>query len=222
MDGVHDMGGMHGFGPVVVEGSDEIFHEDWEVRVFALSQLISLRGLVGGPGGRAIRESMDAAHYLEASYYERWLWSVERRLEAKGTIASGEVEAMMAGLTADESPPTATNPGLAATAIKELRQGPPAMGTAVRPRYVPGDRVRVRRMHPAGHTRCPRYVRGAVGVVERVQGTDLLPDLATYGLPTEPEPVYAVAFASQELWGDSDEPPWTVLLDLFDDYLEPA
>ena len=99
---------------------------------------------------------------------------MERRLEAKGTIASGEVEAMMARLTADESPPTATNRGLAATAIMELRQGPPAMGTAVRPRYVPGDRVRVRRMHPAGHTRCPRYVRGAVGVVERVQGTDLL------------------------------------------------
>jgi hypothetical protein len=43
-----------------------------------------------------------------------------------------------------------------------------------------------------------------------------------YGLPTEPEPVYAVAFASQELWGGSDEPPWTVLLDLFDTYLEPA
>jgi nitrile hydratase len=164
MDGVHDMGGMHGFGPVVVEGGDEVFHEGWEVRVFALSQLISLRGLVGGPGGRAVRESMDAAHYLEASYYERWLWSVERRLEAKGTIASGEVEAMMARLAADESPPTATNPGLAATAIMELRQGPPAMDTAARPRYVPGDRVRVPRMHPAGHTRCPRYAaRGGRG-----------------------------------------------------------
>ena len=69
MDGVHDMGGMHGFGPVVVEGGDEIFHEDWEARVFALYQLIALLGLVGGPGGRAVRESMDAAHYLEASYY---------------------------------------------------------------------------------------------------------------------------------------------------------
>ncbi|HEY6681487.1 MAG TPA: nitrile hydratase subunit beta [Propionibacteriaceae bacterium] len=222
MDGVHDMGGLHGFGPVVVEGSDEIFHEDWEVRVFALSQLISVRGLVGGPGGRAVRESMDAAHYLEASYYERWLWSAERRLEAKGSIAPGEVESMIARLEANESPPTATNPGLAAQAVAELRQGPPGMGTAVSPRFAPGDRVRVRRIHPAGHTRCPRYVRGAVGVVERVQGTDLLPDRATYGLPTEPEPVYAVAFTSQELWGDSEEPPWTVLLDLFDTYLEPA
>jgi nitrile hydratase subunit beta len=222
MDGVHDMGGMHGFGPVVVEGGDEIFYEDWEARVFALYRLIALRGLVGGPGGRAVRESMDAAHYLEASYYERWLWSAERRLEAKGSIAPGEVESMIARLEANESRPTAAVPGLAAQAVAELRQGPPGMGTAVSPRFAPGDRVRVRRIHPAGHTRCPRYVRGAVGVIERVQGTDLLPDRAMYGLPTEPEPVYAVAFASQELWGGSDEPPWTVLLDLFDTYLEPA
>ena len=222
MDGVHDMGGMHGFGPVVVEGGDEIFHEDWEARVFALYQLIALLGLVGGPGGRAVRESMDAAHYLEASYYERWLWSAERRLEAKGSIAPGEVESMIARLEVNEFPPTAASPRLAAQAVAELRQGPPGMGTAASPRFALGDRVRVRRIHPAGHTRCPRYVRGAVGVVERVQGTDLLPDRAMYGLPTEPEPVYAVAFASQELWGGSDEPPWTVLLDLFDTYLEPA
>ena len=98
----------------------------------------------------------------------------------------------------------------------------PTLSVAVNARFKPGDRVRVRRMRPNGHTRCPRYVRGAVGVVERVQGTDLLPDRATYGLPTEPEPVYAVAFASQDLWGVSDDPPWTVIVDLFDAYLEPA
>ena len=222
MDGVHDMGGMHGFGPVVVEGGDEVFHEEWEARVFALYQLSNMRDLVGGPGGRAVRESMDPAHYLEASYYERWLWSVERRLEAKGTIVPGEVEAMMAQLSATEAVPTAADPELAAEAIAALREGSPVMDVAVSPRFAPGDRVRVRRMHPDGHTRCPRYVRGAVGVVERVQGTDLLPDRATYGLPTEPEPVYAVAFASQQLWGESDEAPWTVLLDLFDTYLEPV
>jgi nitrile hydratase subunit beta len=222
MDGVHDMGGMHGFGPVVVVGGDEVFHEDWEARVFALYQLSNLRDLVGGPGGRAVRESMDPAHYLEASYYERWLWSVERRLEAKGTIAPGEVEAMMARVSATEEPPIAADPELAAEAVADLCEASPPMDVAVSPRFRPGDRVRVRRMHPDGHTRCPRYVRGAVGVIERTQGTDQLPDRATYGLPTEPEPVYAVAFASQELWGESDEPPWTVLLDLFDTYLEPA
>jgi nitrile hydratase subunit beta len=222
MDGVHDMGGMHGVGPVVVEGGDEIFHEAWEPRVFALSHLSNVRGLVGGPGGRAVGESMDAADYLEASYYERWLWSAERRLEAKGTIAPGEVEAMIVRLAVGESPPTTADSELAAEAVAQLRKGSPAMGVAANPRFVPGVRVRVRRMHPVGHTRCPRYVRGAVGVVERVHGTDRLPDRAAYGMPTEPEPVYAVAFASEDLWGESDEPSWTVLLDLFDSYLEPA
>jgi nitrile hydratase subunit beta len=222
MDGVHDMGGMHGFGPVVVEGGDEVFHEAWEPRVFALYHLSNVRGLVGGPSGRAIRESMDPAHYLEASYYERWLWSAERRLEAKGTIAPDEVEVMMARLAVSEAPPTADDPKLAAEAVAQLREGSPPMGIAANPRFAPGDHVRVGRIHPDGHTRCPRYVRGAVGVVERVQGTDRLPDKAAYGLPTEPEPVYAVAFASQDLWGESDEPPWTVLLDLFETYLEPA
>ena len=222
MDGVHDMGGMHGFGPVVVEGGDEVFHEAWEPRVFALYQLSNVRGLVGGPSGRAIRESMDPAHYLEASYYERWLWSAERRLEAKGTIAPGEVEVMMARQAVSEAPPTAADPKLAAEAVAQLREGSPAMGIAANPRFAPGDRVRVRRMHPDGHTRCPRYVRGAVGIVERVQGTDQLPDKAAYGLPTEPEAVYAVAFASHDLWGESDESPWTVVLDLFDTYLEPV
>jgi nitrile hydratase subunit beta len=222
MDGVHDMGGMHGFGPVVVEDGDEVFHEAWEPRVFALSKVSDVRGLVGGPSGRATRESMDLAHYLEASYYERWLWSAERRLEAKGTIAPGEVEAMMARLAVGEKPPTAVDPELVVEAVAQLREGSPAMGIAANPGFAPGDRVRVRRMHPDGHPRCPRYVRGAVGVVERVQGTDRLPDRAEYGLPSEPELVYAVAFASQDLWGESDEPPWTVLLDLFDTYLEPA
>jgi nitrile hydratase beta subunit len=222
MDGVHDMGGMHGFGPVVVEGGDEVFHEAWEPRMFALYQLSNVCGLVGGPGGRVIRESMDQAYYLKASYYERWLWSAERRLEAKGTIVPGEVEAMMARLAVSGAPATAADPELAAEAVAQLREGSPAMGIAVSPRFALGDSVRVRRMHPDGHTRCPRYVRGAVGVVERVQGTDRLPDRAEYGLPTEPEPVYAVAFASQDLWGESDEPSWTVLLDLFDTYLEPA
>jgi nitrile hydratase subunit beta len=91
-----------------------------------------------------------------------------------------------------------------------------------RPRFAPGSRVRVKRMRPPGHTRCPRYARGATGVVERVDGMDRLPDKAVYGERVEREPVYSVAFASTELWGASDEPPFTVLLDLWDSYLEPA
>ena len=94
------------------------------------------------------------------------------------------------------------------------------MPAAERARFAPGDAVRVRRMRPEGHTRCPRYARGASGVVERVRGLDALPDLAVHGEPAEPEPVYAVAFTSDVLWGASDEAPFTVVLDLWESYLE--
>jgi nitrile hydratase len=165
---------------------------------------------------------MEPAHYLRASYYERWLWSAERRLEASGAIAPGEIEAMMARLVAGEAPPTATDPELAARSLTGLRERLPPLGSAAAPSFAVGDRVRVRRARPAGHTRCPRYIRGVAGVVERVQGTDVLPDKAEYGLPTEPEPVYAVAFASGDIWGAGLEPGWTVLVDLWESYLEPA
>ncbi len=95
----------------------------------------------------------------------------------------------------------------------------PAPGDA---RFGRGRRVRVKRMHPPGHTRCPRYVRGVVGVVEAVRGADRLPDRAVYDEETDGEPVYSVAFSSEELWGSSDEPDWVVSLDLYDSYLEPV
>jgi len=96
------------------------------------------------------------------------------------------------------------------------------MQPATRSRFVPGQRVRVRRMRPAGHNRCPRYVRGALGVVEGVRGAAELPDLAVYGKAAPVEAVYAVAFGSDALWGRGQEPPWTVAVDLWESYLEEA
>jgi nitrile hydratase len=222
LDGVHDMGGMHGFGNVVTPDGHVAYHEPWEPRVFAIHILIGVERLGAGPGGRAVREEMDPADYLAASYYERWLFSAERRLERKGTIAPGEIEAMMERLAAGEDVPVHRDPEMADRAVAELRNPEPIDPPPPEARFAPGQRVRVKRMHPVGHTRCPRYVRGAVGVVERVHGADRLPDRATYGERVDPEPVYSVAFISDELWGRSDEPAWTVSLDLWDTYLEPA
>src|SRR5579864_8292572 len=99
------MGGMHGFGRVVVPGGEEPYHERWEPRVFAIQMLVGFEGLGAGPGGRAVREEMEPAEYLAASYYERWIFSAERRLERRGTIAPQEVERMMARLQAGEAAP---------------------------------------------------------------------------------------------------------------------
>jgi nitrile hydratase len=219
VDGVHDMGGMHGFGPVVEPGGEPVFHESWEPRVFALHLLISIERLGAGPGGRATREEMPPADYLAAGYYERWLWSAERRLERAGTIAPGEVEAMMGRLAAGEQVPARADAPAVERALQA--QGDSSrLGEVGEASFAPGDRIRVRRIHPEGHTRSPRYARGVAGTVTDVRGSDRLPDRATYGLETPREPVYAVAFSSEDLWGGDAEPPFTVMLDLWESYLE--
>jgi len=212
------MGGMHGFGAVVRAGSERAYDEAWEARVFAISELIGTQGL-GAGSGRALREQMPPDEYLRASYYERWLWSNERRLERKGTIGAGEVDGWLARLRDGKPVPQRSDPELAARGVAaecELEPLQPAGPT----RFEIGTRVRVRRMRPESHTRCPRYARGAAGVVEAVRGNDAFPDIGPYQGPSEP--VYAVAFESADLFGSSEEGSWTVMIDLFESYLEDA
>ena len=212
------MGGMHGFGPVVVPGCEEAYHERWEPRVFAMSTLVGIAG-VGAGSGRAMREEMPPEEYLRASYYERWLWSTELRLLSKGSIAPGEVDAWVERLRTGDEAPTRADPEQAARALEAIAEAEP-LGEARVTQYAVGAQVRVKRMRPAGHTRCPRYVRGATGVVEGVRGVDTFPDIGPYEGPVEP--VYSVAFRSEELFGPSDEGVWTIRLDLFETYLEAA
>ena len=158
MGEAHDLGGAPGFGPVVVPGGSEIFHESWEGRAFAIQILVGLEGLGAGLGGRATRELMAPDDYLAASYYERWLWSAERRLERKGTIAPGEVDGMMARLRAGELAPKRADPGQATRAVEALKTG--FTGRLPEPastRFAPGDRVardagRDRRAIPAARS----------------------------------------------------------------------
>ena len=209
---------MHGFGAVVTAGSDAVSHEDWELRVFAMSTLVGIEG-IGAGSGRAIREEMEPAEYLRAGYYERWLWSTEQRLLRRGTIGELEVDEWVGRLRAGESAPRSDDPEAAARSVAATSTTEPPT-PAPDARFAPGDAVRVQRMRPEGHTRCPRYVRGATGVVEAVRGLDPFPDIGPYAGPKEP--VYAVAFSSEELFGHSPEGEWTIVLDLFDSYLGPA
>jgi nitrile hydratase subunit beta len=222
VDGVHDIGGMHGFGPVLWPGSELVYHERWEPRVFAIHMLIGMERLGAGPGGRAVREEMEPAAYLAASYYERWLFSAERRLERKGTIAPGDVDEMTARIESGSPAPTLLDPAMRERNLARLRTSEPMDRPPESPRFALDERVRVRRMHPPGHTRCPRYARGVAGVIEAVRGADRLPDRAVYGETLASEPVYCVVFRSEDLWGPGDDAPWTVALDLWESYLEPA
>ncbi|MDX6541074.1 MAG: nitrile hydratase subunit beta [Gaiellales bacterium] len=215
MDGAHDMGGMHGFGSVVPDG--DVFHAEWERRLFALTRVARQAGITAGHS-RAMIESMPAVEYLDASYYERWLWGFERRLVRAGTVTEDDIASAMARIAGEELP-VASDPELAERAVAAQRAGGP-MPAAAGPAFRPGQRVRVRRMRPEGHTRCPRYVRGAIGVIERVHGDDLLADADAAGERDPVEAVYAVRFRSDDLFGPRDEPPYRVLVDLWESYLE--
>jgi nitrile hydratase len=174
---------------------------------------------LGSGSGRVLREEMPAEDYLRASYYERWAWSTEQRLLRSGTIAPGEVDAWIARLRRGEEPPYRQDRDQTERVLESLGRTA-GLAASEQTRFSPGDRVRVRRMRPAGHTRCPRYVRGATGTVEHVRGSDAFPD--TGPAQGQREPVYAVAFASDELFGATDERAWTVVLDLYESYLERA
>jgi len=209
MDGIHDMGGMQGFGPVVTPSGDVAFHAAWERRQCAVSLLTKL--------DRSMIESMPADRYLEAGYYERWLWATERLLVEDGSITSGEVDAWQARLANGEPMPVRADPDAARAALDSVRTTWTFLPTE-QALFKEGDAVRVRRMRPSGHNRCPRYVRGTSGIVRSVLGLDALPETAD---PSSAEPVYSVAFTSTDLWGATSEPPWTVIVDLWESYLEP-
>jgi nitrile hydratase beta subunit len=215
VDGIHDMGGMAGFGPVVPDG--EIFHEPWERRMFALTRVCRAAGITAGHFREAI-ESMPPDEYLDASYYERWMYGLERRLERAGSVAPGDVDVALARVETGPVPER-SDPELTERILAVQRRGSP-LPAAAAPRFAPGDSVRVRRMRPAGHTRCPRYARGVTGVVERVHGDDLLPDASARGRDEPVEAVYAVSFRSEDLFGAGEEPSFRVLVDLSESYLE--
>jgi nitrile hydratase subunit beta len=215
VDTVHDMGGMDGFGPVVPDG--DVFHEGWEPRLFALTRVARAAGLTAGHT-RAVIESMPPRDYLGASYYERWLYGLEQRLELAGTLTPEDVQGAMQRI-AGRPLPQSSDAELTQRTLAVQRSGGP-MPAAAAPRFRPGQRVRVRRMRPAGHTRCPRYVRGALGVIERVHGDAPLADAVARGEQAPPEALYAVRFRSDDLFGPGDEPSFRVLVDLWDSYLE--
>jgi hypothetical protein len=193
VNGIHDMGGMHGFGPVTVEKDEPVFHSEWEGKVRAMFQATVGRFYNLDEFRHAI-ERMEPASYLEAAYYERWLYAVESLLDEKGVL----------------------------NAIDRSPQGAPSTKLAESPaaRFKTGDRVRARNMHPEGHTRLPRYVRGKSGVVTSVKGPFLLPDANAHGRHNEWQFVYPVRFAARELWGPDASARDSVAVDLWESYLD--
>jgi nitrile hydratase len=226
MNGVHDMGGMHGLGPVEREPDEPVFHAAWERRVFAITLAAGFLGRWNIDMARYAREQMPGPQYLTTTYYEHWLWGLEKQLVDTGLLARAEIDARLAGRDGPLAPPPAEVKARvlkASDTERALRFRKAArMDDDVPPRFKVGDRVVTRNINPAGHTRLPRYARAKHGVVDRDHGVFVFPDAHAAGRGKVPRHCYSVRFTARELWGPDGGERDAVYVDCFDDYLEPA
>ena len=222
MNGPHDMGGMHGFGPVVREENEPVFHGEWEKRVQGVMRTAWARGLFNIDEMRHGIERMSPADYLASSYYERWLASAELLLAEKGVVSPEELDARVALLEAnpDAPLPRYEDPAFVEGMRARLTARPSYEREGPAPRFAVGDRVRARNVHPTGHTRLPRYARGKRGVIHTFRGCHIFPDAHAHGQGEQTQPLYSVRFEARELWDESAEAGGGVYLDLWETYLE--
>lgn len=214
MNGIHDLGGMDGFGPVEVEDGEPVFHTAWERCVFGLAAAVLGRGIGNAHAYRHAIERMDPAHYLLVPYYERMMTGIATLLVEHGIVTRAELETCVPRGFPLGRP--AKTPRLADIPTGTVTAKPDAT-----PRFVLGDTVRVRNVETPGHTRCPRYVRGKRGTVVRVDRRFSLPDLEAHTGEQRHEHTYAVRFTSSELWGAAAGAGETIHVDLWESYLEP-
>jgi nitrile hydratase len=216
MNGVHDMGGMHGFGPIEPARDEPVFHATWEARVFAMAIAIGAWGRWNVDAVRHQRELIPGPEYLRIRYFERWLAALLELIVRSGLATREELES---GKPAQDAPKLVPRFTAARVAVALTRGGSFAREIERAPRFEVGAAVRVCNFHPTGHTRAPRYVRGKVGQVVRYHGAHVLPDSNAHFKGEQPQPLYGVRFAARELWGDAASAHDTVHVDLWESYL---
>jgi nitrile hydratase subunit beta len=217
MDGVHDMGGLDGFGKVEPEKDEPVFHAPWEGRVLAMTRAMGYAGAWVIDQSRYAGERLPPQVYLTVSYYKRWALGLEKNAVEHGLVDPDELAAGKA-LRPGKKLPGILKPE-AATSVRRggfaRKPGAPAL-------FKVGDRVRAKNIHPATHTRLPRYVRGHVGTVDRVIDCHVFPDTMAIDAGEHPQWLYSVVFEAAELWGPDADPSVKVSVDAFESYLEPA
>ncbi len=223
MDGIHDLGGMGGFGPVEREDDEPLFHAQWEAKVFALAEILGVDGLI--PSTDAFRhgiERIDPVAYLTHGYYGRWLAGIEGLLGDLEVVSREDLRRAVEALDPSVGlvPIQSLNPPWAGARASDaaLESGDcRAMDTA--PRFTAGQTVLTQGHAYPGHTRLPRYARGKTGAVHKLNGGWVFPDSNAHGLGEDPQHLYSVAFTGAELWGADGDQNLTVYLDLFEPYL---
>ena len=219
MNGWHDLGGMHGFGPILSnrECEEPVFQAEWEARVFALTVAVEYLDKWNLDESRYAIEKQQPADYLKNSYYENWLISLERLMIEKGLITYKELES---GVMNANSPLNEFTPLHVDEVEGYIYEGSTTQMDIKRcPHFEIGDMVSVANTNSIGHTRLPRYVRGKRGVVQDQHGAHVFPDQNSLGNRIG-EHLYSVYFSAAEIWGNVEEANFGVNVDLWESYLE--
>ena len=219
MNSVHDMGGMQGFGPIRPEKNEPVFHARWEGRISAIWSALGTWRKWNTDFGRQTREYLPPAEYLALNYHQLRYAQVVELLAISGMATRAEIERGRPAKGTQKALPPLTADRVAAWFAGG---NPKRRDVTVAPKFQAGQRVRARIINPQTHTRLPRYARGKFGIIERDHGVFVFPDSNAQGLGEKPQHVYSVRFAARELWGEQAKPKDTVIVAMWDDYLEPV
>ena len=203
MNSVHDMGGMHGLGPIPYAAERAVFPCG-----------------VGRSGGRAFlgswrpwrwntdavryrMERMPPDEYLRASYYERWLRALTELAVEADLISQAELDSRPTRPRHRAADGRADGGTGQSQPREEPRMGQPEPASA---RFHPGDTVRASNIHPVSHTRLPRYVRGRTGTIERSRGARAFPADGSLGSEEASQHLYLVRFSARRVMGRRGRP----------------
>jgi len=201
MDGIHDLGGKQGFGPIA--HPDAPHKETWEPRIRALSGCALINHVYNMDEFRHAIERMSPRHYVTAQYFERHLTAIATLLVEKGLATQKELEELAGGSFPLSGP---IGPGR-----------PPALPQT----FAIGDKVRVKTDYVPGHVRFPAYIRGKTGEVVAITPAYPFPDAAGHGMKAPMEPTYDVRFRARDLWADACDDAMNHV-GVFQSYLERA
>jgi nitrile hydratase beta subunit len=216
MNGAQDMGGMQGFGPVVTEPNEPLFHHEWERRAFAITLAMGATGKWNLDMARAARESLPPPQYLSSTYYQIWFEGLKTLLINSGLASADEIRDGEAKVPAVPNVRKLLKDNVVVALAKG---GPSEREIAVPARFKPGDRIRTKQMNPPTHTRLPRYCRDKRGVIVAARGAHVFPDTQALGQGEQPQWLYTVRFEAAELWG-SETTATSVCVDCWESYLE--
>ncbi len=217
MNGPQDMGGQTNFGPIAPEPDEPWFHAPWERRAFALTLAMGMTGSWNIDISRHARERLPALQYWSSSYYEIWIAGLATLMLEAGLVNESEL-----ARGHSVAPPKPVKRIASAAMIPAILQkgGPANRPSDLKARFQTGDKIRTLNINTENHTRLPRYARSKAGEIIAVHGTHVLPDTSSQRLGDDPQWLYTVRFTATELWGYDNRD--TVMLDLWEPYLEPA